>query len=44
MIDGLVLPVHRLYMDRDGRGHFTFGDDKISMEEYEKLRKEIFGW
>lgn len=23
---------------------FTFGEDKISMEEYERLRKEIFGW
>jgi len=23
---------------------FTFGNDKISMEEYEKLRKELFGW
>lgn len=28
----------------DENSDFTFGEEKISMEKYEALRKELFGW
>ena len=28
----------------DKNSDFTFGEEKISMETYEALRKELFGW